>query len=521
MLNDREVLEAVRKYGGVRKAAKALGIAKSTMIDWNKRASGNTFSSQQADNPLSIRKPRRGAVKRFILSAAQDGTDVNVPFVRNLEAYARELDATMYIGGFTYNTSPFLSSDEPVYHASIEKYITNRRIELGPNLVFCGEMNTLPTAVNPLSGLEGYTQSKSGIFPHAKVALTTVATMKFDHPKQIMTTGAVTMPNYVQKKAGVKAEFHHAYAATLVELMPDGSFYARQLHGNSSDGAFYDLDARVLDEKITYGHRALSLTYGDIHREKRDHMVDAATWGIGLSPKGFVPLVDRVRPSYQIFHDLCDFEPRNPHNINDHHFRFSMFTYGTDSVKEAMLECTEFLQEVKRPYADSVVVESNHDNMFVRWLKHADYRTDPINAIFFLESQLAYYNYLDSGTPEREIPLFESVLRGFCDEALFGTEFLLEDESFIIGGVEHGLHGHRGANGSRGSPRQFTKIGPKVTHGHCHTPSIIEGVYTVGVSGELDMEYNKGPSSWAQTHCVQYENGKRSLLTIINGRYCA
>ncbi|MCK4816613.1 hypothetical protein KA005_12660, partial [bacterium] len=81
--------------------------------------------------------------------------------------------------------------------------------------------------------------------------------------------------------------------------------------------------------------------------------------------------------------------------------------------------------------------------------------------------------------------------------------------------------GHRGANGSRGTPRQFTKIGPKVTHGHVHSPSIIEGVYTCGVSGVLDMVYNKGPSSWAQTHCIQYSNGKRALITIINGKYCA
>jgi hypothetical protein len=83
-------------------------------------------------------------------------------------------------------------------------------------------MNILPTAVNPLAGLETYTHRKSAIFPHAKVALRSIATMQGEGTKFNYTTGTVTLKNYIQKKEGIKAEHHHRYAALVVEVNHDG-----------------------------------------------------------------------------------------------------------------------------------------------------------------------------------------------------------------------------------------------------------------------------------------------------------
>jgi hypothetical protein len=68
-------------------------------------------------------------------------------------------------------------------------------------------MNTLPTAVRPLSGLTSYTRGRWGVFPHAKVALETVPAMPGQEPPIIMTTGCCTVENYIPKKAGVKGGF--------------------------------------------------------------------------------------------------------------------------------------------------------------------------------------------------------------------------------------------------------------------------------------------------------------------------
>jgi hypothetical protein len=45
------------------------------------------------------------------------------------------------------------------------------------------------------------------------VQLESIPTMKHSRAKQIMTTGTVTLPNYMRKKAGIKAMFHHMIGA--------------------------------------------------------------------------------------------------------------------------------------------------------------------------------------------------------------------------------------------------------------------------------------------------------------------
>jgi hypothetical protein len=100
--------------------------------------------------------------------------------------------------------------------------------------------------------------------------------------------------------------------------------------------------------------------------------------------------------------------------------------------------------------------------------------------------------------------------------------FVSEDNSFTIcGNIECGMHGHLGANGARPSPTQFARAGAKSNTGHTHSPAILDGAYVAGVSGSLDMGYNKGLSSWAPAHIVTYPNGKRTILTMCNGTFSA
>jgi hypothetical protein len=59
----------------------------------------------------------------------------------------------------------------------------------------------------------------------------------------------------------------------------------------------------------------------------------------------------------------------------------------------------------------------------------------------------------------------------------------------------------------------------KTIIGHSHSPGIDGGCYQTGTSTPLRLDYNKGPSSWLNCHCVLYANGKRSLLPIIDGEW--
>ena len=540
-----ELHEAIALYGGIRPAGRELGIPESTIRMRLKREDADelddsydpeeVYTSYRMPRP-STREPNATHNRYFIFTSAQDASDIHEDFWRCLHVYADWLEnCEIVVAGFTYNKKLFENHDkiaEGVYwHPEIRPFLSHDRIRIGDEVDFCGEMNTLPTAVTPLSGFSAYTQQRWGIFPHTKVQLESIATMKHTRAKQLMTTGTVTLPNYVRKKAGIKAMFHHIIGAVLVEMTPEGYTYCRHLLATDGvDGSFYDLDRHITREGVTEGHRVEALSYGDIHHEKLDPAVALATWGYDVSaqriipgyrsPEGELCLRDFLRPHYDFYHDLSDFTPRNHHNIQDHHFRFAAHVTGgqNDNVELAMQGCANFMKAVNREDCLSVIVDSNHDQAFLKWLKNADYRTDPENALFFLQCQTWIYSEIAAGTPEPDV--FQTIMRkmGTPDD----VEFSDEDTSFTIcGDIECGMHGHRGPNGARGSTNAFARIGMKSNTGHTHSVAIRDGAYVAGVSASLDLGYNKGPSSWSQAHIVTYSNGKRAILTFHNGRFYA
>ena len=509
---------ALKRLGSQRKAAKAVGIPRSTIQEMLKRE--DTFKQAAPAKAIVIPSPKR-KTRRFIFSAAQNGTEVHEQFLTNLEAYAEYLDASLHIAGFTYNKRLFEENrkDDPKqwYHPRIKPYLTDRSMQIGEALVWCAEMNTLPTAVSPLSGFETYTRAKSGIFPHAKVQLLTVPTVKGSEPKFIMTTGAVTRENYIQKRAGIKAHFHHVISAIVVEIDSDGDWFFRHLN-SEDDGSFQDLTRYVKNGKVTDGHSVEAIVWGDLHTEEADPEVLRGSFGIddlGQVRRGSC-MLDWLAPRFQFIHDVSDFRPRNHHNVRDPLFRIKMNYQGREEVDRELDKVADLLTNISRPTTKTIVVESNHDLALLRWLKDADWRDDPVNAEFMLEAQLECVRAVNRG--EESFSILEWVIQR--KGVPLDIQFLRQDESFTVNGIEFGLHGHLGANGSRGHPRQFTKLGPKMVTGHTHSASILDGVYTVGTSSLLDLGYNVGPSSWSHTHCVVYPSGKRTLVPMRGSKFC-
>ena len=540
-LSDEEFAKLLKAAKGQRGFHRKYGIARTTVQNRMYRARKDPFGHRPPPQPIAV-GDNREIVERFILTSAQDSTVLHEPFLDNLIAYRDWLrksgSCELMIAGFTYNKSLFEdhSKSGVAWPARIAEFMVSDRYTIAGRVDFCGEMNTLPTAVDPLSGFESYTQSRWGVFPHAKVQLKSIPTMKHAPSKQIMTTGAVTLPNYVPKKAGLKASFHHEFGAVLVEVDRDGDFFCRHLLGDPVDGSFCDLDRLIVEGEIHEGQRIRALTPGDVHVFQIDPQVAATTFGIyptgerDANPRiGRIwdvadkpSMLDDLRPEHLLIHDVADFRVRNHHNISNALDRFRLFIAGTDSVEDELREVGFFLSTLDDLFADMevTVVESNHDLAFQKWLTTADYRNDPVNARFFLRSILRIYDAADAGLSDFSI--FEETMRNhYADFSCAGVRFLREDESFVIDDVEMANHGHNGANGSRGNIRQFAKAGPKTTFGHTHSPAIFDGAYNTGTSTLMDMGYNKGLSSWAHSHCAQYLNGKRTLITLQNGKYRA
>jgi hypothetical protein len=443
---------------------------------------------------------------------------------QNLLTLSKYYDAEIIVGTFTYNQNAYgklsvkrgkdkLEEKTLWYDPKLEKYIQDSRIELAPGLVWCGEMNILPTMVNPLAGLESYTGRKSAIFPHAKLTMRSVATMQGEGVKLNYTTGTVTQRNYIQKREGVIAEFHHIYGALLVEVNSAGNWWVRQLNEDEK-GSIQDLDVVVTNGKLTKGNRVEAITYGDLHGTFADPEVVKASH----------EMLDTLKPKYQFLHDIMEGVSINPHDrkYKNNHSKFHTWLRGYHRLDAELADTVKLLETYNRDFAKTIIVDSNHDDAWLhRWLQEYDYRVDPANAELFLKLQKFVYEQIRSGKMPRDISVIEYATRNAGYKA--PAKFLLADESFLTCGkkIENGMHGHMGPSGRRGSPDNLSKMGRKANTAHTHATGIYNGLYVAGTSSKLRWDYNRGPSSWTNSHIVTYANGKRSIITIYNGAWRA
>lgn len=464
-------------------------------------------------------------MKRYIVSSAQNNTKVHSGVWTNLLALAKHYDATVLVARYHYETrfhknsaKPGATADEETtwFDPAIAPYVADQRITLAPGLEWCGEVQILPTAKRPISGFEAYTGRNSCILPHAKFAMQSIASGKHEGTKLVYTSGTATKRNYLQKKAGMLAEFHHGFGGLVVEVDAEGNWFVRQLNADNS-GAIHDLDVKVSRGKVTTKNRVTAIVWGDCHVRRGDPTVAELAWGKG-------GMLETLRPRHQVFHDLLDFRSRNHHEIDSGHRRFERHSAGAKAENNVQLEIGEAARALifrSRYWCRTVVVASNHDEALTRWLDTVDYREDPENALFFLHLQGEVYKAIARRKP---LHVFEYAMRysGAADT----HRFLCEDESYIVcpdanGGIELGMHGHRGPNGTRGNANNLARMGRKAIVGHSHSAAIVDGVYVTGTSSDLDMGYNKGPSSWTHSHVVVYPNGKRAVVTMWKAKWRA
>jgi len=531
------------RYGyNLTEAADAVGLRRNAMDDRIRKAMtkfGYTKKNLGSTHAMSAKKlalPKKGEVRRYLLTCAQNNTQLHEPTWASLINLSNYYGADIKISTFTYIGSQDGSEkrgrekkdsmgwkiEDRWYDPRVVPFISDDFEQLAPGLVWCGHYNTRPTSSDPLRSKENLNGRNSGVFPHTRVEMRPVATTQGDGTKFNFTTGAVTLRNYIQRDAGITAEFYHCFGALLVEVDADGNWWPRQLNADS-DGTIYDIDVySTPDGVFVNDEESAAVSFGDIHRRNIAPEIMEATWGKG-------GLVEVLAPQKQVFHDLLDFESRSHHNRKDPHVMYALYKRGRDNVLDEVREAGEFLDFAQEAYAGSTcyVIDSNHDRHFDRYLKEVrDPYSDMPNARLICEANLAIMDAIDEGR-EDEFTLLEWVWQklGVATEAKV-MNLRSEDPdklSLVVcegagGGVELALHGDIGPNGARGSPRNLSKLGRKNVIGHGHSPGIWGGTYVAGVTGKLRQGYNTGPSSWAHAHVVTYPNGKRQVILFWKAR---
>ena len=442
----------------------------------------------------------------IVITAAQNNTDVNQDFFQTLQAYCSKRKAKLVIIPIKSGSE---DKEEPVWNVPSE-YLVSSSTMAANKLRILANLNILPSIDNPLSGLDNLSKGDSLIVGHTQLMYRTLAVNAIDSPAILCSTGVVTRPNYTQTKQGEKARFNHSYSAVVIEKNKE-EFHIRTLNSDDT-GGFYDISGYYKGTTFSPLKEIEALVTGDEHAIFVSPEVQAATYDNKDS------IVNTLKPKLIIRHDVIDCYSVSHHHKFDFFARYGKYHANNHKIEDELELTLEFIKKTTPKFAKNLIISSNHHDHLYRWLNEADPKFEPWNAkiyhqlMYLMLEKMALVD--NSFVYENPFELWVRTKKGTEN-----IEFIGRDDSIKILGIEISNHGDVGTNGSRGSLVQYSRLAYKQIIGHSHSPGINRGAYQVGTSSKLKLEYVKGPSSWMNTHCIIYPNGKRQLLNIINGKW--
>lgn len=448
----------------------------------------------------------------YLLTSAQNDVPVHAAFWSALNKCAEHKGARIMVAKAIYDTSETKNvkdeQDEPVdynWDDRVLPYVVEVNQRLAPTFEFSAALNILPTAVNPLSGID-FPPRVSSAVPHQKRALLVLPVSHGGKPVYRYTTGSCTLPRHILRKAGQRAEHHHVLGALIVEVDEDGAWFARQISA-ADDGSFYDLDGYYTARGVKRGGID-HLVCGDIHYAQVEERVMDATFYDEDS------IVATLRPNAVVLHDFADGISINHHaTLREKYVRHLKGVQRTfDGEMAAVADGLIHIQGASMG-ADVVVVSSNHCHEFLeKWLNKGEQHVPAHDSKAYHHLHYLWRVEMEAG--DEEPPLLPLALKVATGGVPDNIRFLRVDEPYSRCGVFLGNHGHLGPGGARGSAVNLSKLAEKCTIGHLHTPQIKEGVYVAGHSCKRKQGYNSGPSTWDFAHVVCAPDGHRQIISF-------
>lgn len=485
--------------------AEKYGVTARTVRNWlsNLGITSGVMNKAFSTHPqyLKALERRLPNSKYYFVCWEQNKTPLHDNLWKNILAYSDTIGAEIIViqGRYQNPTSVWKNAIKNEGWSRVtEEFQYASRLILHPYLEAVCDIKIKPTAVNPLTSLETITGLNTGIIGHPKMHLDTIAMPKSYRQKAMLTTGAITVPNYTDSKAGYKALSKHKLGFAIVEIKDEEVFYTRQVEADE-EGNFYDLFFEVRDGKVSNNGEIEGIIFGDTHVGVQDPEVQQVNR----------ELVDILNPKRLVYHDIIDGESVNSHLYKDPVGQYKRYKEGRHLIQSEFDLLIKFLHDNKRP--GSYIVRSNHDDRFDRYINSMDWRKDIHNA----ESYMDMAKALLSGEADKGII-------PWVIEKEFGDGYfkcLDVDDSLRIGKYEAGMHGHLGANGSRGGIRQFSKIDiPSIT-AHGHSTKRIDDTFMTGTNTYRRLNYNKGLTNWSQSNTIVHPNGIAQQILIIEGEY--
>jgi len=480
------------------------GVSERTIRKW---ASEKLKLKEKVDiNPEQYTLAQKKAFdldkKRFIVTWAQNNTPINDGLLKNIEAYAEFIDASIHViaGRYRNPTSMWTNAqiENEVWDKKVVKYLDANRHDIHKYVSILSDVKVQPTAVNPMTGMNALSGVNSCIFGAPKVQMEMIPVLDGNIPKMMATTGSITKKNYTDSKSGKVGEFHHTFGFCIVEIKDEEIFFIRQVTADDKTGAFTDLYYNVDKGKVTRVNSVAAAILGDLHLGHHDEEVLDSTLNV---------LFKKLYPANVVLHDVFDGHSISHHESKDAFKLYQREQDGTNSLKLEVDNMLEWLKNVEE--YNVTIVRSNHDDFIDRWLINSDWKRNIKNALEYID----YSSLILKGkAPKGIIPCL-------IEDRFPNMKTLDRSTSFKVKGWELGQHGDVGANGSRGSLLQFRKLNTKCVVGHYHSPGRKDGGLAVGTSTKLRVGYNIGPSSWLQSHVIIHEDGRAQHVNFLNGEF--
>jgi hypothetical protein len=455
----------------------------------------NYIETKDSEQYKLASKKKLRKSKYYIITWAQNNTPVNKEFLNNIKTYASFLDAEIHVvlGRYKNPTSVFTDSKEEHWDNDILPYADANKQHIHKNLELLSDIKIQPTAINPLTGMEGVSGLCSCIFGHPKMQFKVIAALEGYEPKMMFTTGAVTKSNYTDSRAGKKGEFHHVFGFVIVEIKDNETFYIRQVTA-LKNGSFTDLIYNVNNSAVNKIDKIDIAVLGDIHVGDDCKLVNnqQRRW------------LDKLRPKYTMIHDVFNGHSISHHESKDPIKQFERENNNSNSLQKELEDMFKWIKSMLK--YNPVFVSSNHNDWIDRYIKEMDWKRNIKNALVYMKcADIA----LTGKSPKGLIAYFIE------QEFNKRVKCLGRNDSFTHSQWELAQHLDIGTNGSRGSLAQFRRLSTKMIGGHSHTPSRTDGVLYVGTSTKLRVGYNVGASNWMNCDVIIHKDKKAQHIIYL------
>lgn len=452
---------------------------------------------------------------RFVITTAVAGGKVHKKGYEALKSYCKKNNALLLVLPVKDPASNFSSSNASISSWELDPIFANNGdtvvfsdLALNDNLYVSG-IKIGAKQVDPVTGLRRLAHDRSFIFASPKMRLEVVPNSNNKLPHVLMSTGAITIPDYetelfLSMRTAYLANFDHKLGAIVVELDDKNPhrYFFRQLQIEPKTGRFVDLgDYYHPDGQVTK-LPAEAFSLGDIHFGEEDEE----------AMKVWKEVVDLVKPKKLILHDIFSGRSVSHWMMNKVISKAIHAAKGhTNLAKE--LELTAMGLEALSTWTEegNVIIKSNHDDFLPRYLEEGRFLKDHEN--FFTANELIAE--MRRGKDCVRVGVEKFMNDKFKEKNLW----LKRDQDYKVADIECGVHGDKGPNGSRGSLRSLEQAYGACVVAHSHTPGILRDAWQNGTSTKLQLEYNDGASSWMHSSTLIYPNCARQMIHSIFGAW--